>query len=86
MRIASADWFLPHRRPHAAEEVYVTGSFDDWSKSEKLDKVGDAFEKTVTVPDGSEPILYKVGGSLSYFEPAQLEELARFLLSCSSLI
>lgn len=48
-------------RPHAAEEVYVTGTFDDWSKSEKLAKVGDAFEKTVTLPEVSEPILYKVG-------------------------
>lgn len=57
---AFADSDLPCR-PHAAEEVYVTGTFDDWSKSEKLDKVDDAFERTVTLPDASEPILYKVG-------------------------
>jgi hypothetical protein len=48
------------RRPHAAEEVYVTGTFDNWSKSERLDKVGDHFEKTVTLPNSSEPIFYKV--------------------------
>lgn len=45
--------------PHAAEEVYVTGTFDNWSKSEKMSKVGDHFEKTVTLPDASEKIFYK---------------------------
>ncbi|KAK1839644.1 hypothetical protein CCHR01_17734 [Colletotrichum chrysophilum] len=45
---------------HPAEEVYVTGTFDNWTKSEKLDKVGDAFEKTVTLPEASEKIYYKV--------------------------
>ncbi|KAI8283043.1 hypothetical protein K4K59_007817 [Colletotrichum sp. SAR11_240] len=44
---------------HPAEEVYVTGTFDNWTKSEKLDKVGDAFEKTVTLPEASEKIYYK---------------------------
>jgi hypothetical protein len=52
------------RRPHEAEEVYVTGTFDNWSKSEQLHKVGDHFEKTVTLPDSSEPIFYKVRGFL----------------------
>ncbi|KAF5486451.1 Signal transduction protein MDG1 [Colletotrichum fructicola] len=45
---------------HPAEEVYVTGTFDNWTKSEKLDKVGDAFEKTVTLPEASEKIYYKL--------------------------
>ncbi|KAB5539360.1 hypothetical protein GE09DRAFT_316019 [Coniochaeta sp. 2T2.1] len=45
--------------PHAAEEVYVTGTFDNWSKSEKLEKVGDHFEKTVTLPENTENIFYK---------------------------
>ena len=38
----------------------MTGSFDGWSKSEKLERAGDVFEKTVTLPDTSEPVLYKV--------------------------
>lgn len=40
--------------------MYVTGTFDNWSKSEKLEKVGDHFEKTVTLPETSESIFYKV--------------------------
>ncbi|KAG0131968.1 hypothetical protein HOY82DRAFT_578372 [Tuber indicum] len=40
-----------------AGEVYVTGSFDDWGKSTKLTKEGDAFVATVSLP--SEKILYK---------------------------
>ncbi|PUU83949.1 hypothetical protein B9Z19DRAFT_1098358 [Tuber borchii] len=40
-----------------AGEVYVTGSFDDWGKSTKLNKEGDAFIATVSLP--SEKILYK---------------------------
>ncbi|WQF88942.1 Putative AMP-activated kinase, glycogen-binding protein [Colletotrichum destructivum] len=44
---------------HPAEEVYVTGTFDNWTKSEKLDKVGNSFEKTVTLPNASEKIYYK---------------------------
>ncbi|KAK3316680.1 hypothetical protein B0H66DRAFT_604956 [Apodospora peruviana] len=45
--------------PHAAEEVYVTGTFDNWTKSEQLAKVGDSFEKTVTLPETSDKIYYK---------------------------
>lgn len=48
-------------RPHAGEDVYVTGTFDNWSKSEKMEKVGDAFEKSVDLPDTSDKIYYKVG-------------------------
>ncbi|KAI1742590.1 hypothetical protein F4680DRAFT_21456 [Xylaria scruposa] len=44
---------------HPATEVYVTGTFDDWKKTEKLDKVGDAFQKTVALTDISSKILYK---------------------------
>ncbi|KZL65014.1 hypothetical protein CI238_04654 [Colletotrichum incanum] len=44
---------------HPAEEVYVTGTFDNWTKSEKLDKVGNSFEKTVVLPDASQKIYYK---------------------------
>ncbi|KAK7746364.1 Cruciform DNA binding protein [Cytospora paraplurivora] len=46
--------------PHAGEEVYVTGTFDNWSKSEKMEKVGDKlFEKSVDLPDSSDKIYYK---------------------------
>ncbi|KAI1389726.1 carbohydrate-binding module family 48 protein [Hypoxylon trugodes] len=44
---------------HPASEVYVTGTFDDWKKTEKLDKVGEHFEKAVTVPDATKKIFYK---------------------------
>ncbi|KAK5661683.1 hypothetical protein OQA88_9783 [Cercophora sp. LCS_1] len=57
------NWFtdgvLGHCRPHNAEEVYVTGTFDNWSKSEQLERVGDRFEKTVKLPNAAEKILYK---------------------------
>ncbi|KFA73266.1 hypothetical protein S40288_08616 [Stachybotrys chartarum IBT 40288] len=44
-----------------AEEVYVTGTFDGWTKSVKLDKIGDVFQKTVEVkaPEGASKIYYK---------------------------
>jgi hypothetical protein len=45
---------------HAASEVYVTGTFDHWSKSEKLIQTGDVFEKNVTLPSATEKIYYKV--------------------------
>jgi len=40
--------------------VYVTGTFDDWSKTEKLVKTGDVFEKKVDLPSAAEKIYYKV--------------------------
>ncbi|KAL9109682.1 MAG: hypothetical protein Q9227_005720 [Pyrenula ochraceoflavens] len=44
---------------HQASEVFVTGTFDDWAKSVKLEKVGDSFEKEVQLPKTDEKILYK---------------------------
>lgn len=38
----------------------MTGTFDSWSKSVKLDKVGDGFAKTVSLADASKKIYYKV--------------------------
>jgi hypothetical protein len=55
-------------RPHHAEEVYVTGTFDNWTKSERLELVGKVFEKTVTLPESSDKIFYKVG-DLSHSAP-----------------
>ncbi|KIW69236.1 hypothetical protein PV04_05124 [Phialophora macrospora] len=45
--------------PHPeANDVHVTGTFDDWGKSVQLDKVGDIWQKDVELPK-SEKILYK---------------------------
>lgn len=40
--------------------MYVTGTFDDWQKSEKLEKNGDVFSKDVTLKSADEKIYYKV--------------------------
>ncbi|KAE8454070.1 hypothetical protein EG329_007848 [Mollisiaceae sp. DMI_Dod_QoI] len=44
---------------HPASEVYVTGTFDNWEKTEKLIKTGDSFAKDVTLPSADEKIYYK---------------------------
>jgi hypothetical protein len=46
----------------------VTGTFDNWTKSERLERVGQVFEKTVTLPESSDKIYYKVG-DLSHSAP-----------------
>ena len=47
-------------RPHPdAKDVHVTGTFDDWGKTEQLNKVGDFFEKEVNLPSADEKIYYK---------------------------
>ncbi|KAK5957996.1 Cruciform DNA binding protein [Knufia fluminis] len=47
------------RWPYPADNVYVTGTFDDWGKSEKLDKVEGGFEKEVQLSNADEKIYYK---------------------------
>ncbi|SPO06631.1 uncharacterized protein DNG_09323 [Cephalotrichum gorgonifer] len=44
---------------HPAQKVVVTGTFDNWSQSETLDKIGDGFEKTVKIQDPAKTIYYK---------------------------
>ncbi|KAI9686421.1 MAG: hypothetical protein M1822_003766 [Bathelium mastoideum] len=44
---------------HPANEVYVTGTFDDWAQKEKMEKVGGRFEKLVQLPKTDEKIYYK---------------------------
>ncbi|GAB7345817.1 hypothetical protein MBLNU457_4077t1 [Dothideomycetes sp. NU457] len=44
--------------PHQANEVFVTGTFDNWSKSERLERHGDVFSKTVRLPS-EDKVLYK---------------------------
>jgi hypothetical protein len=47
-------------RPHPdANDVHVTGTFDDWGKTERLNKVGDIWEKEVELPNADKKILYK---------------------------
>ncbi|PYH43550.1 carbohydrate-binding module family 48 protein [Aspergillus saccharolyticus JOP 1030-1] len=47
------------RWPYNANEVYVTGTFDDWGKTVRLDRNGDVFEKEVELPASEEKIQYK---------------------------
>jgi hypothetical protein len=47
-------------RPHPdAYDVHVTGTFDDWGKSEKLNKKGEHWEKEVDLREADKKILYK---------------------------
>ena len=52
-------------REQPGDEVFVTGTFDDWSKSTQLDKKDTGFEKTVALQKVDEKILYKVCPSRS---------------------
>lgn len=47
-------------RHHPAHEVHVTGTFDDWAKSVKLENKGEHFEKLVELPLSNDKIFYKV--------------------------
>ncbi|KAE8375955.1 hypothetical protein BDV26DRAFT_294564 [Aspergillus bertholletiae] len=47
------------RWPHHAMEVYVTGTFDDWGKTVRLDRKGDIFEKEVPLPVTEEKLHFK---------------------------
>ena len=47
-------------REHPANEVFVTGTFDNWNKTQKLEKKGNVFEKEVSLPIAEEKIYYKV--------------------------
>ena len=37
-------------REHDANDVYVTGTFDDWKKTVQLEREGGIFKKTVELP------------------------------------
>lgn len=47
-------------REHDAEEAFVTGTFDSWSKSVRLEKKNGIFQKTVHLDDSADKIYYKV--------------------------
>lgn len=38
----------------------MTGTFDDWGKTVRLEKKGNAFEKLVRLPEAGQNIYYKV--------------------------
>ncbi|KAL9054039.1 MAG: hypothetical protein Q9206_003693 [Seirophora lacunosa] len=63
------------RWDHPATEVYVTGTFDDWGKSVKLEKEAGGFVKRVDLPLG-EKIYYKfvVDGNWTTDHTAPQEE------------
>lgn len=45
---------------HPANEVFVTGTFDGWEKTVKLERAESGhFAKTVQLPKTDEPIIYK---------------------------
>lgn len=45
--VCCAPHLLMDYREHAANEVFVTGTFDNWQKTIKLEKKDGVFEKTV---------------------------------------
>ncbi|KAL4820799.1 hypothetical protein BDW67DRAFT_180358 [Aspergillus spinulosporus] len=47
------------RWPYNADEVFVTGTFDDWGKTIKLDRKGDVFEKEVHLPVTGDKVHFK---------------------------
>ncbi len=53
---------LYRHRDHPATDVHVTGTFDDWGETIRLEKKdGNRFEKLVELPDAEQKIYYKVG-------------------------
>ncbi len=66
----------------------MTGTFDDWAKSVKLDKTGTGHKKKVDLPEVDEKIFYKVSSS-SDFLALLSNAWGCFLLSghsCSSVL
>ncbi|QIX00536.1 hypothetical protein AMS68_006053 [Peltaster fructicola] len=61
---------------HPAKEVFVTGSFDGWTKSVQLEKHGEIFQKEVPLPHVVDKIYYKfvADGEWIYDHTAKTEE------------
>ena len=76
----------PAPRDHPAEEVFVTGTFDDWSKSVKLEKKAGYFEKLVQLPVADQKIDYKVWGSYSNCSQPARPLLLRYMLPATTFI
>ena len=63
----------------------MTGTFDNWTKSVKLEKEGDVFQKSVELKDASAKIYYKVCGYPIYVDPICLYPMIlRHRTRCSS--
>ncbi|XMA12987.1 hypothetical protein WAI453_005778 [Rhynchosporium graminicola] len=73
---------------HPADEVYVTGTFDNWEKSEKLVKNGNSFSKDVKLNSAADKIYYKVCGK--HFVQLKVAGQKGFIyqphLSCSEIV
>jgi hypothetical protein len=58
---------------HPAGEVYVTGDFDDWKQTIKLEKEGSIFKKTVDLPKAKHQYKFVVDGNWVTNESAPKE-------------
>ncbi|KAF2683088.1 carbohydrate-binding module family 48 protein [Lentithecium fluviatile CBS 122367] len=58
---------------HAASEVYVTGDFDEWKKTVKLENEGGIFKKTVELPKQKHQYKFVVDGNWVTNESAPKE-------------
>ncbi|KAF1931233.1 carbohydrate-binding module family 48 protein [Didymella exigua CBS 183.55] len=59
---------------HDADDVYVTGTFDDWKKTVQLEKEGSVFKKTVELPQTKTQFKYVVNGNWCINESAPKED------------
>ena len=67
-----------------ADDVYVTGTFDNWSKSNKLEKTAHGtLEKEVFLPM-SEKISYKVQFTRTHVSPPTLCRVSLISPACVS--
>ena len=68
----------------------MTGTFDDWAKSVKLEKKGEGYEKLVELSLSDEKILYKVRNNLIFFPlspyPSQASTYAAVVRSIDRLL
>ncbi|KAJ4991570.1 hypothetical protein SVAN01_02951 [Stagonosporopsis vannaccii] len=59
---------------HDADDVYVTGTFDDWKKTVQLEKEGSVFKKTVELPKDKTQYKFVVNGNWCINESAPKED------------
>lgn len=59
---------------HDANDVYVTGTFDDWKKTVELHKDGAVFKKTVDLPKSKTQYKFVVNGNWCINESAPKED------------
>ncbi|KAF8252755.1 hypothetical protein K440DRAFT_644909 [Wilcoxina mikolae CBS 423.85] len=65
--------FYTFRWEHPATEVYVTGTFDNWGKSTKLEKTGSVFMKKVELPIQNIQYKFVVDGAWNIDRNAPIE-------------